>query len=74
MSAEDLRPISIFTSIPSDELEKVARSAADMRLLEKEYAYHEGDGAGLFVVITGRLEVTKIIDGHERTLGERTPG
>lgn len=74
LTAEDIRPISIFDSIPDRDLEDVARRAADMRLLEMEYAYNEGDEAGLYVVISGRLEVAKIIDGQERKLGERAAG
>ena len=73
LTAEDLRPIPIFASIPSEALHDVALIAADMRLMDGEYAYHEGDEAGLFVVISGRIEIVKIIDGHERKLGERTP-
>jgi thioredoxin reductase (NADPH) len=74
LTAEDLRPIPIFASIPTDALHDIALVAADMRLMDGEYAYNEGDEAGFFVVISGRLEVIKIIDGHERKLGERAPG
>lgn len=74
LTEEDVRPIQIFASIPSEVLHDVVRSAADMRLMDGEFAYHEGDEAGFFVVISGRLEVIKIIDGHARKLGERTPG
>lgn len=74
LTAEDLRPLAIFAAIPTEDLDLVARRAADLRLLEREYAYNEGDEAGLFVVISGRLEVTKIIDGQDRKLGERAGG
>jgi thioredoxin reductase (NADPH) len=74
LTAQNLRPIPIFASIPSDVLNDVALNAADMRLMDGEFAYHEGDEAGFFVVIAGRLEIIKIIDGHERKLGERTSG
>ena len=74
LTAEDLRPIPVFASIPSEALHDIARAAADMRLMDGEYAYNEGDEAGFFVVISGRLAVIKIIDGYERKLGERTAG
>lgn len=74
LSAEDIRDIPVFASLPDDLLEAAARNAADMRLLEGEFASHEGDEAALLVVISGRLEVVKIVDGHERRIGERTPG
>ena len=35
---------------------------------------HEGDERALFVVLEGRIEVVKHIDGIERVLGERLPG
>ncbi|MBI3369071.1 MAG: FAD-dependent oxidoreductase [Burkholderiales bacterium] len=35
---------------------------------------HEGDERALFVVLAGRVEVTKVIDGIERVIGARAPG
>jgi thioredoxin reductase (NADPH) len=34
---------------------------------------HEGDERALFVVLDGRIEVVKVVDGIERVLGERMP-
>ncbi|HEU4382939.1 MAG TPA: FAD-dependent oxidoreductase, partial [Anaeromyxobacteraceae bacterium] len=39
-----------------------------------EYAIHEGDERALFIVLAGRIEVTKSIDGIERVIGARVPG
>jgi thioredoxin reductase (NADPH) len=35
---------------------------------------HEGEERALFVVLEGRIEVVKVVDGIERVLGERLPG
>jgi len=35
---------------------------------------NEGEEAALFVVLAGCMEVTKLIDGIERTVGKRAPG
>src|SRR5262249_29527370 len=39
-----------------------------------EYAAHEGDERALFIVISGRIEVTKSIEGVTRKIGVRAPG
>ncbi len=48
--------------------------AADLQLVAGEYAAHEGGERALFVVLEGRIEPTRLVDGSERVLGERLPG
>ena len=57
-----------------EDLVRMAGSAADLRLAVGEYAVHEGDPRALFVVLAGKIEVTKSIDGIARTIGWRAPG
>jgi thioredoxin reductase (NADPH) len=71
---EELAASPVFASVPPDLLARVARAAGDVRLATGEYAVHEGDERALFVVIDGRIEVTKLIDGIERVIGARAPG
>jgi thioredoxin reductase (NADPH) len=48
--------------------------SADLRLNAGEFVAREGDDVALFVVISGRIEVIKRIDGVDRHLGWREPG
>jgi thioredoxin reductase (NADPH) len=71
---EELASIPVFASVLHDDLKRAALSAADVRISPGEYAVHEGDERALFVLLSGRLEVTKSIDGIERVIGARTHG
>ncbi|HWH83788.1 MAG TPA: FAD-dependent oxidoreductase [Burkholderiaceae bacterium] len=71
---EELAAVPVLASVPHDDLERAARAAGDVRLAPGEYAVHEGDERALFVVLAGRIEVTKSIDGIERVIGARVPG
>ncbi|HZY98612.1 MAG TPA: FAD-dependent oxidoreductase [Candidatus Baltobacteraceae bacterium] len=58
-----------------NDLDYLARTSADLRLLPGEYLLHEGEmRRAMFVLIDGRIEVTKIVDGIERVVGAREPG
>lgn len=46
----------------------------DIRLVPGEYFAHEGDERSLFIVIEGHVEITKVVNGEERVIGERTHG
>jgi thioredoxin reductase (NADPH) len=71
---DELAAVSFFASVPPDDLTRVAADAADVRLAAGEFAVHEGDERVLFVVLAGRIEVTKIVDGIRRTIGARVVG
>jgi thioredoxin reductase (NADPH) len=74
IAVEELAAVPILDSVAHDDLVRLARAAGDMRLAPGEYAAHEGDERALFVVLSGRIEVTKAIDGIERAIGARAPG
>jgi len=71
---EELAAVPVLESVPQDDFARVAGVAGDVRLAAGEYAVHEGDERALFVVLAGRIEVTKAIDGIERVIGARVPG
>jgi thioredoxin reductase (NADPH) len=73
-TAEEVRSHPFFAKVPADELTRVARLAADLRLGAGDYAVHEGDERALYVVIEGNVEVLKVVDGLERVIGARKPG
>ena len=72
VTLEELAAIPLLSSLDAAELERVAQQAADIRLAAGEYAVHEGDERALYFVLEGRIEVTKRIDGVERTIGWRS--
>ena len=74
LTIEELSGVPLFAKLPDIEVERLAKTAADIRLCAGEYAVHEGEERALFVVLEGKIEVTKRIDGIERTIGARGPG
>lgn len=72
--AEELAAVPVLASVAADDLARLARAAGDVHLAPGEYAVHEGGERALFVVLAGRIEVTKSIDGIERVIGARVPG
>ena len=74
LTIDDVAAIPLFSSLPVAELEKLARTSADLHLRSGEFAVPEGGERALFAVLSGKIEVIKTIDGIERTLGWRVPG
>jgi len=73
---DELRNIPLFSALADEDLDFLAATSADIRLLSGEYVIHEGDShRAFFVVVDGRIEVTKFVDGVERVIGgARGPG
>ena len=74
IAIEELAAVPVLAAVPNDDLVRLARAAGDVRLAPGEYAVHEGDERALMIVLAGRIEVTKNIDGIERVIGVRAPG
>jgi thioredoxin reductase (NADPH) len=74
LTTEDVAAIPIFSTLPAEHLERLARTSADLRLSAGEFAVAEGGERALYAVLSGVLEVVKLFDGVERTLGWRRPG
>ena len=74
ITLDDLPVISAFASIPPDDMARLVQTFGDVRLGAGDYAVHEGDERSLFVVLSGRIEVTNVIDGIERVIGVRALG
>jgi thioredoxin reductase (NADPH) len=73
-TTDEVRAIPIFSTIPSADLERLAKSAADIQLAAGEWAVQEGDERAFYAVISGKIEVIKLFDGVPRPLGWRVPG
>ena len=75
LTIDEIRAIPLFEMLGTAELELLAQTSADLRLGTGEYAVHEGGPErALFAVLTGRMQVVKLIDGVERSLGWRGTG
>ena len=74
LTADELKSIPLFSTLDASALGDLVQAAADIHLGAGEYAVHEGEAPALFVVLAGNIEVTKLIDGIERTIGKRVPG
>src|ERR1700709_147928 len=74
LTIDDVRAIPLFSSLAEAELERVAQTSADLHLGAGEFAVHEGGERALYAVLSGKIEVVKLFDGIERTLGGRLPG
>ncbi|HET8948218.1 MAG TPA: FAD-dependent oxidoreductase [Candidatus Polarisedimenticolia bacterium] len=74
ITIDELAALPLFATAPRAELAKISEAAADIRLARGEYAAHEGDERALYVLLSGDIEVTKIIEGVERPIGRRKPG
>ncbi len=71
---EELRDIPLLAGLPQETLAYVAGAVEDIHLVRGEYFAQEGDERSLFIVIDGHIEITKIVNGEERVIGERTHG
>ena len=74
VTPEEIAGVALFAGLDPSQRERLARVAADLQLVAGEYAAHEGGERALFVVLEGRIEPTRLVDGTERVLGERLPG
>jgi thioredoxin reductase (NADPH) len=74
ITVEELAGIPLFSKLAENELEYLAGSVEDIRLVPGEYVAHEGEGRFLVVVVEGKTELTKLVNGVERVIGARLPG
>src|ERR1700692_2139343 len=74
LTIDDIRALPLFSTLPDNELERLAQTSADLHLCAGEFAVHEGGERALYAVLTGKMEVIKTFDGIERTLRWRLPG
>ena len=74
LTADDIRAVPLFASLPREQLDQLEQSAADIHLAAGEFAVAEGGEGALFAVLSGKIEVVKTVDGIERRLGWRLPG
>src|SRR5207248_11095738 len=74
LTIDDVRSFPLFSTLALAELERLAKTSADLHLSAGEFAVNEGGERALYAVLAGKIEVVKLFDGVERTLGWRVPG
>ena len=74
VTPDEVGQVTIFAGLDPGARERLSRAAADISLAQGEYAAHEGDERALFVLLDGRIEAVKLVDGIDRVVGERRPG
>src|SRR5690348_10503828 len=71
---EELARIPLFSTLGDKELEYLAGSVEDVHLIAGEYVGHEGEARSLAIVVEGKAELTKLVNGLEQVIGVRHTG
>ncbi|MGN6336091.1 FAD-dependent oxidoreductase [Mycobacterium sp.] len=71
---EELATIPLFSTLGDKELEYLAGAVEDIHLIAGEYVGHEGEGRALAIVVEGKAELTKVVNGVEQVIGVRLTG
>jgi len=74
LTVDELRTIPLFSTLRAEDLQRITQAAADVHLSAGEYAVHEGEDRAFFAVVSGKIEVTKKLQGVEQHVGWRLPG
>jgi thioredoxin reductase (NADPH) len=73
-TVDEIATLPLFSTLAQQELEYLVGAVEDIHLVAGEYVAHEGDGRFLAVVVEGRAELTKLVNGVEQVIGVRLPG
>jgi thioredoxin reductase (NADPH) len=74
LTIEDVRAIPPFFHAGCGRTRSSRQHIRRPASCAREFAVHEGGERALYAVLSGRIEVVKLIDGIEKTLGWRVPG
>ena len=74
ITAELLRRIPLFESVPAAERESIAARAADIHLRPHEWLIQEGELPSFFFLLEGGMAVSKLVGGTEKVIGQYGPG
>ena len=73
-TVDEIATLPLFSTLAQDELEYLAGAVEDIHLMPGEYVAHEGESRFLAVVVEGKTELTKLVNGVEQVIGVRHPG
>ena len=71
---DELATIPLFSALEEKALDYLAGEVEDIHLTPGEYVAHEGEGRALAVVVEGKTELTKLVNGVEQVIDVRLPG
>jgi thioredoxin reductase (NADPH) len=71
---EQLSTVPLLSQLEEKALEYLAGEVEDIHLIPGEYVAHEGEGPALALVVGGKTELTKLVNGVEQVIGVRLPG
>ncbi len=74
ITVAELAAIPLFSTLSERQLDYLAGSVEDIHLTAGEYVAHEGESRFLAVVLEGKMELTKLVNGVEQVIGIRLPG
>ena len=70
----ELETIPLFSALEDKALEYLAGEVEDVHLLPGEYVAYEGESRALAIVVEGKAELTKMVNGIEQVIGVRVAG
>lgn len=73
-TVDELAALPLFSALTEKELDYLAGAVEDIHLMPGEYVAHEGEVRSLAIVVEGKTELTKVVNGVERVIGVRLPG
>ncbi|CAA9250856.1 MAG: Thioredoxin reductase, partial [uncultured Chloroflexia bacterium] len=69
-----LRSVALFAAFDDEHYARLAMRAAEVTLLPGEYLIYQGEAPAFFVILAGKLALTKRIGGREQPIATRTIG
>ena len=73
-TTDELATIPLFSDLEEKALDYLAGEVEDIHLTPGEYVAHEGEARALAIVVEGKTELTKLVNGVEQVIGVRLPG
>jgi signal transduction histidine kinase len=75
MTGDDLRSIPLFAALGDDDLDWISEAGRELRLATGDRLFAEGEtDVAFFVLLDGRLQVTKRVGAEETVLATHEPG
>ena len=72
--ADELKSIPIFGCLTDAQRQRLAQTAADIRVQKDEWVIREGDVPWFYVLIEGAMDVFKRFGGTDRVVNKYNPG
>ena len=74
ITAQQLQVTPLLAGVPERELAVIASRAADVYLRPGDWLLQEGEVPAFFIVLSGRITVSKFVGGVERVINTYRPG